>query len=191
MIRDPRSFAMDFFFPMLLIWLGLWVSTLELINQDLPARNLSAYDYPHGRPLVYNLHNFNQTEGEVTEFIEKGFGSDVGPGKLFSEYKPINTDTDDHFFNQSKQIDDIIFEQRNEVGAQYGQYFIQQVNAEERYYAIGIFLNASSISAPVSYTAYALQAIMRDILSEPDLRLNFSERPLPFGFKLQTYVNAG
>lgn len=46
MIRDPRSFAMDFFFPMLLIWLGLWVSTLELINQDLPARALSAYDYP-------------------------------------------------------------------------------------------------------------------------------------------------
>ena len=47
------------------------------------------------------------------------------------------------------------------------------------------------ISAPVSYTAYALQAIMRDILNQPDLRLNFSERPLPFGFKLQTYVNAG
>ena len=65
------------------------------------------------------------------------------------------------------------------------------MNAEERYYAIGIFLNASSISAPVSYTAYALQAIMRDILNQPDLKLNFSERPLPFGFKLQTYVNAG
>ena len=59
MTRDPRSFAMDFFFPMILVWLGLWVSTLELINQDLPARTLTAYDYPQGRPLVYNLHNFN------------------------------------------------------------------------------------------------------------------------------------
>ena len=57
------------------------------------------YDYPQERPLVYNLHNFNQTEGEVSEFVEKNFGSDVGPGKLFSRYQPIETDTDDHFFN--------------------------------------------------------------------------------------------
>ena len=57
------------------------------------------YDYPQERPLVYNLHNFNQTEGEVSEFVEKNFGSDVGPGKLFSHYQPITTDTDDHFFN--------------------------------------------------------------------------------------------
>ena len=54
-----------------------------------------------------------------------------------------------------------------------------------------MFLNASSIAAPVAYTAYALQAVMRDILDEPELKLNFNERPLPFGFKLQTYVNAG
>ena len=86
MTRDTKSFIMDFFFPMLLIWLGLWVSTLELINQDLPSRNLTVYDYPQGRPLVHNLHNFNQTDGEVSEFIEYGFGSDVGPDKLFSHY---------------------------------------------------------------------------------------------------------
>ena len=32
---------------------------------------------------------------------------------------------------------------------------------------------------------------MRDVLDDPELRLNFSERPLPFGFKLQSYVDAG
>ena len=86
MTRDPKSFLMDFFCPMILIWLGLWVSTLELINQDHPLRALSVYDYPQDRPLAYNLHNFNQTDGEVTEFVERNYGSDVGPGKLFSEY---------------------------------------------------------------------------------------------------------
>lgn len=59
MTRDPKSFVMDFFCPMILIWLGLWVSTLELVNQDLPPRALTVYDYPQERPLVYNLHNFN------------------------------------------------------------------------------------------------------------------------------------
>ena len=88
-------------------------------------------------------------------------------------------------------MDDIIFDQRNEVGAQYGQFFIQQANKEERYYAIAMFLNASSISSPLAYTSYALQGVMRDMLDEPDLKLTFNERPLPFGFKLQTYVNAG
>jgi hypothetical protein len=86
MTRDRRSFVMDFFCPMVLIWLGLWVSTLELVDQDLPVRHLSVYDYPQERPLVYNMHNFNQTDGQVSEFVKKNFGSDVGPGKLFSEY---------------------------------------------------------------------------------------------------------
>ena len=54
-----------------------------------------------------------------------------------------------------------------------------------------MFVNASSVPAPVSYSAYALQAVMRDLLEDPDIRLNFSERPLPFGFKLQAYVDAG
>ena len=88
-------------------------------------------------------------------------------------------------------MDEVIFNQRNEVGAQYGQFYFQQVDTESRNYAIAMFLNASSIPAPHAYTAYVLQGIMRDQLEEPELRLNFNERPLPFGFKLQSYVNAG
>ena len=32
MLRDPKVFIMDFFFPMILIYVGLYVSTVELIN---------------------------------------------------------------------------------------------------------------------------------------------------------------
>jgi len=32
---------------------------------------------------------------------------------------------------------------------------------------------------------------MRDMTKNPNLRLNFHEKPLPFSFKLQTYINAG
>ena len=31
----------------------------------------------------------------------------------------------------------------------------------------------------------------RDLTGISDLRLNFHEKPLPFGFKLQSYINAG
>lgn len=47
-----------------------------------------------------------------------------------------------------------------------------------------MFLNASSVPAPLAYTSYVLQGVMRDLLDDADLRLNFHERPLPFGFKL-------
>ena len=65
MVRDPKSFLMDFFFPMSLIYFGLYVSTIDLISQDYPKRIVSAYGFPHGLPLIYNQHNFNQTEDEV------------------------------------------------------------------------------------------------------------------------------
>lgn len=54
MVRDPRSFLMDFFFPIALIALGIYVSQIELISQDYPERALTAYDFPRGGPLIYN-----------------------------------------------------------------------------------------------------------------------------------------
>ena len=36
----------------------------------------------------------------------------------------------------------------------------------------------------------ALQAVMRDILDDPEFRLNFAEHPLPFSADFRTYVNA-
>ena len=91
MIRDPKSFFMDFFFPIFLIVSGLYVSQVDFIPQDYPKRNLSAYDFPRGAPLIYNQHNFNQTDDEVQSFIERSFMADVGNGddQIFSELMPI------------------------------------------------------------------------------------------------------
>ena len=68
---------------------------------------------------------------------------------------------------------------------------IQQAARDDRFYSIACFINASSTSAPTSFAALALQGIVRDLTNSPNLRLNFHEKPLPFGFKLQTYINAG
>ena len=43
----------------------------------------------------------------------------------------------------------------------------------------------------MSYASYALQSVIRDLTNNPELRLNFHEKPLPFSFKLQSYINAG
>ena len=125
MIKDPKSFLMDFFFPIALIYFGLYFSTIDIVSTNYPKRALSPYDYPHGNPLIYNQHNFNQTEDEVQLFIENGFGADVGEDKLYSALRPIDTNITDHFFEQAAQIDNILFEERLENGPQYGgQFFI-------------------------------------------------------------------
>lgn len=89
-----------------------------------------------------------------------------------------------------KQVDNYIFDHRDEYGAQYGDFFFQQVNSDDRFYSIGIHVNASSKTAPISYAGMALQSVMRDVLEEPEFRLNFSEHPLPFSLDFRTYVNA-
>ena len=182
---------MDFFFPFLLIFLGLWVSTLELINQDFPMRALTSYQFPHGRPLIYNSENFNQTDEEIEDFIQMAFGADIGDGKLWSEARPTPVNTTSHFFDQVTEIDDIIYEDRLETGPHYGQFFVQQVLPDDRFYSIGVFTNSSSAASTLAYSAHACQAVMRSVLEKPNFRLNFHEKPLPFGFKVQTYVNAG
>ena len=191
MVRDPKSFVMDFFFPIILIFVGLYVSQIDLLSQEYPKRALTAYGFPTGRPLIYNQHNFNQTEDEVHTFVRRGFGADVGEGKLFSHYMPVETNLSAHFFEQAAEIDDVVFEQRHKSGASYGgSFLVQQVSPEDRYYAIAMFVNASSPAASMSYASYALQGVLRDMTSNPTIRLNFHEKPLPFGFKLQSYINA-
>ena len=64
------------------------------------------------------------------------------------------------------------------------------MNSEDRFYSIGIYVNASSKTAPVSYAAMALQSVMRDVLEDPEFKLNFAEHPLPFSLDFRTYVNA-
>jgi hypothetical protein len=64
------------------------------------------------------------------------------------------------------------------------------VNSEDRFYSIGVFVNASSKTAPIAYAAMALQSVMRDVLDDPEFRLNFAEHPLPFSLDFRTYVNA-
>jgi len=32
MVRDPKSFVMDFFFPIILIFVGLYVSQIDLLS---------------------------------------------------------------------------------------------------------------------------------------------------------------
>ena len=81
---------------------------------------MTAYEFPQGRPLIYNSENFNQTDEDIEDFIEMAFRSDIGEGKLWSEARPTEVNTSAHFFDQAKQLDNAIFDDRNVTGPHYG-----------------------------------------------------------------------
>jgi len=71
--------------------------------------------------------------------------------------KAVDTNISSGFFEQAKELDNVIFDERLKSGPSYGgQFLIQQVSPEDRYYAIAMFLNTSSAAAPMSYCSYAL-----------------------------------
>jgi hypothetical protein len=47
--------------------------------------------------LIFNENNFNQTDGEVTEFIDMAFGNEMGT--LWKEKRPIKSNYTDTFLN--------------------------------------------------------------------------------------------
>ena len=104
--------------------------------------------------MIYNEANFNQSAGDITEFVDRAFSSDIG--SLWSAKHPVSTNTSSHFFDQCAEVDDAIFEARHLHGPQDGQYFFQQVSRSQRFYSIATFVNASSPASAMTFTGYAL-----------------------------------
>lgn len=59
----------------------------------------------------------------MPEFVERAFGKDIGT--IWSAKQGIQTSIKEHFWTQIREVDNEIFKTRNEVGPQYGGYFIQ------------------------------------------------------------------
>jgi len=46
-VRDVRSCLMDILLPCIMIFVGIYISKLEIIPAGHPSRNLSLYDFPN------------------------------------------------------------------------------------------------------------------------------------------------
>ena len=58
MVRNRSNFLMDLIIPCVMIVGGLYISKLDFVNDSMPARNLSVYDFPKSVPLIRNLDSF-------------------------------------------------------------------------------------------------------------------------------------
>jgi hypothetical protein len=89
---------MDALLPIILIVIGLYMTTVDLIaTNKYPVRSLSPYNFPGNQPLIYNRKNFNQTDDEVQDFIDRTMKHDIGT--MWSHMQPIDTDIKAPFFD--------------------------------------------------------------------------------------------
>lgn len=116
---------MDLVLPCMMIFIGVWASQLDMLPKEFPARALSLYNFPGGNPLIRNDRNFNQTDEDISEFLDFGFRGDVGEGKLWTEEITVPVNHTAEFFEQIKSVDQVIFDSRNEKGPFWGEFFVQ------------------------------------------------------------------
>jgi hypothetical protein len=57
--RARKTFLADFLLPAILVAIGLYLSSIDLLTQNYPARHLTVDAYPTERPLIFNINNFN------------------------------------------------------------------------------------------------------------------------------------
>lgn len=134
---------MDIILPCLMIVVGIYVSKMEIIPEGHPTRNLSLYEFPRGAPFVHNLENVGQEWDDMEEFLDFGFSSDMGEGKMYSQEVVLDLNKTSHFFDQAQVMSDYLYETKDEKGPYYAELFIQNANREDREYSIAAFVNVS------------------------------------------------
>jgi hypothetical protein len=105
MARNRSTFLMDLIFPCVMIIGGLYISKLDFIHDPMPARNLSAYDFPKSVPLIRNLDSFFSSQDQISEFVKMGFSDDVGPGKMWSEDLVVPLDKNSTYYDHLTVFD--------------------------------------------------------------------------------------
>jgi hypothetical protein len=122
-VRDFRSCVMDIMLPCVMIIGGIYISKMPLIPDGHPIRNLSLYEFPAGKPFIHNKDSSYQTAEEGLErFIDVGFGSDIGEGKMWSHNVTMDVDVSKHWFDQVLEMDDYLFDTRNQTGPYFAEF---------------------------------------------------------------------
>ena len=55
---------------------------------------------------------------------------------------------------------------------------------------MGAFINATQPNAALAYAGYLAQSVLRQETGNPNFKLNFYEKPLPFSLRFLNYLGA-
>lgn len=204
-IRDKKTLLIFTLFPIILIFAGLALATIQVIKSGV-VTEMNPFIYPNtdgSNQIGFHANSISQYVDEtgVSDFMKDYFvGSESRLGLESSITIDVSGDNKDSLANQVKQFDQAIFDlATNEgKGPYYAQFFLNSLNsAEAPYYSGVLMLNATSSGAPGVWGAYANKVILEQYLFDSgllpegeEIKLTFINHPFPLSKLFQGVVAA-
>lgn len=192
-VRDRKTLAIDTIFPVLLILVGLALSTISFFKNG-QVREMTPSLYTNELEMIYNSNSALIGGDGIKNFMENNFRA-VNSSSI-SLMKSIAIEKKAKVFEEAGQLDRAIFESVYEEGHQpyFGQFYVQSLNERTRpplfpsYRGI-LLVNATSQEIPAAFGGLAHVAFLRHFLNigkDSAFDVKFAVRPFPISQALES-----
>ena len=162
----------------------IWGFGLTLISTYFngPVRWFTPALFGTPQYIVYNQGAAGDSVGAFISNLGQGFtGSPV-----------TLSGTSDYTYMHS--FDDTLFQSRNVNPNRYGSVYIKTFDRASMTYSFAIFTNSSSQDSSGAFLGFFLQSVVRTVLQNSNMQLNFANAPLPLRYstmQLQESADGG
>ena len=172
--RDSKTFILEILCPILLILIGLMVSSIEYFP-DNPKIKLSPSEITKKSQIILYYDKCLLSFNEFPEKVIKGYD------KSFTNFKieKINMNNTEEEFSFNSIIDFWNGVSEKNYSNNYGSYYCISFDEKYHQYAILTTINPISRQAPIIYPNYIFQNIIKYISKKENLEINFINYPLP------------
>ena len=174
-IRDKKSFVLEILCPILLVLIGLGVSTVQF-NKNSPTIYPSLNLLPNPESIIINSNMFNNNTLPTYFQGLTASNSYVLNATFVPQTSFVNAaDLPTTFINFNNVINTI-----NNTANGYGDFYIFSANQTSQKYNFLTFVDTQSRNAPIIYTQYMINLI-HNYATGKNINVNFAhDTPFPF-----------
>ncbi len=169
-IRDKKSFFLEVFCPIILVLVGLGLSSVQFIN-DSPTVFVNINLLPTGQKVFLNKNLFSNSINPISFQNSESVSFD---------YQIVNNT--DSVTNTLINFNNLIYS-LNYTNS-YGSYYLLNFDKVNQKYEYVLFSNLQSRNAPIIYTQYMASQIL-SYATDKKININYSHEPFPLTSKFR------
>ena len=174
-IRDKKSFLLEILCPIILVLIGLGVSSVHFIKNS-PFLYVNLNLLPTGETILTNQRLFNN--GTVPIVFRDNADSNLNLTYSFAD-DVNNNDVESTLIN----FNNFLF--KTNLTNSYGSYYLLNINKKTQIYEFVTFVNTQSRNSPIIFAQQMMDQIL-NFASDRQINVNFSHEPFPLTAKLRT-----
>ena len=200
-VRDKKTLGIDTVFPILLVIIGLALSTVTVFKPGV-ARLMSPYIY-YNEPatplnLIYNKESYFLEEDVIKGFIENHVVAGNSTAWNIQGSTPIKTRTGyADLLGEVQQFDDYVFDQMKATNTNYfGQFYVNQIQPMDKYQVVCL-LNATTKDTVGAWGAFAHESILKQYLNDASMppastwNMTIVDQPFPLSKLFKEGIKSG